>query len=638
MNDTNTFSKSLTTIVDFLEDQVRNGVEQPQTHAVIYKSSVSSYELPRPAVAVTRVTGLRGRHFFVFNEGEDYSFSSSRLAWLEGGSRPDENSRFEIEFTYREAPSGLTDLNPGSVVGTLLRAAAREMAMLYAQMDEVYRRAFIHYASGVALDNVVALLGVKRTPALKAKGAVTFSRKKAPAQTVTIVQGTRVADRSGRVFATTDEGRIPFGDVDEIALPSGNVVKTQSEIASVTGVWRRGDDPATTPPIAIGTSFGDEARTISITGPVPAGEVLIRYQPKSVTIGIEAVEPGPDGNVSAASITVMPTPPRNIDAVSNAEPTDGGLEAESDERLRERALHALERAGNATTNAIKYAVLGVKGVQDVQVLDFETDPSIPLGEVRVRYSGGNAGEVRSVVDDTRAAGVLVRVEQVVTVLVSGVCYLIPGEPASPGAAARFLAEATQLMEGLAIGQPLVLKRLIALVYPIAGLADVAELQLDWRKPDPERPGETLTGRVTDPLLPTASELVRPDRNALSAVMLAAVRAPAHRTKVAGKTYEVDVNLLAAGDLPVTFRAHSIEMRVVARATLKSNPTQPQEQVGVFVKTATFSDSDTATLTIDVDGDLKAYRPADHAGTVEFTLSAAAYPILSAATRTIDVTA
>ena len=61
-----------------------------------------------------------------------------------------------------------------------MRAISREFKLLYEQMDQAYRRAFIDYAQGVALDNVVALLGISRNLALPAQGEVTFSLKKAP--------------------------------------------------------------------------------------------------------------------------------------------------------------------------------------------------------------------------------------------------------------------------------------------------------------------------------------------------------------------------------------------------------------------------------------------------------------------------
>ena len=46
---------------------------------------------------------------------------------------------------------------------------AREFKLIYEQMDQAYRRAFIDYAQGFALDNVVALLGISRNLALPGK-------------------------------------------------------------------------------------------------------------------------------------------------------------------------------------------------------------------------------------------------------------------------------------------------------------------------------------------------------------------------------------------------------------------------------------------------------------------------------------
>ncbi|HEX2172927.1 MAG TPA: hypothetical protein VHL09_10840, partial [Dehalococcoidia bacterium] len=164
------FSVPYENLIAALEDRIRYGVEQPDRARFVFQRAVTSYELPRTAYAVTRVSGLRGGHFAVFVAGLHFQFSNNRVIWIDEGVRPDENSRLEVEYTYRERPAGLTDFNPGSVVGTLVRAVAREMKLIYEQMDEAYRRAFIDVASGVALDNVVALLGLGRNPALPARG------------------------------------------------------------------------------------------------------------------------------------------------------------------------------------------------------------------------------------------------------------------------------------------------------------------------------------------------------------------------------------------------------------------------------------------------------------------------------------
>src|SRR5829696_9917184 len=193
------FSETYRDIIDALEDRVRNGVEQPDRVQFTYKGTVSSYELPRQAYAITRVTGVVGGpsgrgQFFEFVPDRDFRFGNNRIIWREseGAEQPREGSRFEVEYTYRERPAGLTAFNPGSVVRTLVRAVAREMKLIYDQMDEAYRRAFIDEATDVALDNVVALLGIVRNPALRAAGEVTFNQRTGTERTVVVREGTRV--------------------------------------------------------------------------------------------------------------------------------------------------------------------------------------------------------------------------------------------------------------------------------------------------------------------------------------------------------------------------------------------------------------------------------------------------------------
>jgi hypothetical protein len=214
----------------------------------------------------------------------------------------------------------------------------------------------------------------------------------------------------------------------------------------IEGVWRKlpnseqiSGDPlltAATP----GLALGDDKRTLLLGGIAPevaaglaaAGPLLVRYKSISVTVPVEAVEPGPEGNVNSGAVVIMPTPPPGVDGVVNEAPISGGQSAESDEQLRDRAKHALERKGNATLAAIKFAVLDVDGVEGVEVVDNSADSAIPLGEVRVRYSGGDDAAVLAVVEQTRAAGILARLEKINEVLVSGVIYVLaaPDRPAA----------------------------------------------------------------------------------------------------------------------------------------------------------------------------------------------------------------
>ena len=621
------FSVPYKELIDSLEDHIRNGVEQPDQARFIFQRGITAYELPRIAYAISRISGRRGSIFTIFEAGTHYRFSNNRIIWIHPDEFPNEGSKFEVEYTYRERPAGLTDFNPGSVTGTLIRAVAREMKLIYEQMDQAYRRAFIDQATGVALDNVVALLGVIRNPAIKATGYVTFFRKTETTRDVTIPIHTRVADESGRTFVTTEACNIA-AEAFEFRVLSDGLLKLTHKIAKLVGIWQREDDPNTTDPLVTQDTprlaIGEDERTIILPSEIrPAGELQIRYKPKSVSVPIEATDPGPEGNVNAGSIVIMPTPPSGVDGVVNEVPISGGQYAEPDDQLRERAKHALERSGNATLNAIKFAVLDVDGVEGVEVVDHSLDDTIPLGEVRVRYSGGDANEVLRVVEQTRAAGIMARLEMINEVQVSGVFYIIPDMSVPAAAADTFLSAVIEAIEALSIGQSLSLRRLNALVYQVAGLADTAEIQLRYKKKDPENPDNFLEGDVTDPLLIQRTELIRPDKTNLHVRLLESLKA---RRKERSKL-DIELWLEDTAGNPVTFDKFSIDLSVTLRAFSKTALDQPPERIGRFTITITFVAASIKILTINPADPNINFRSEDHDHEVQVAISAAAFSSL-----------
>jgi len=225
----NPFSQPYRELIASLEESIRDGVEQPVTDRIIFQSAVSSYELRYPVTTIMRVSGLlAGKNFTIFKPGVHFRLSNNRIVWVHATEKPADGGRLEVEYTYRERPAGLTDFNPGSVVGTLVRAVARELKLLYEQMDQAYRRAFIDEANGVALDNVVALLGVTRNPAIKAQGEVTFFVKSPTNRNIPIPARTRIEDASQRAYVTTKAGQIEPVITEISRLVDGGVtVKNQ---------------------------------------------------------------------------------------------------------------------------------------------------------------------------------------------------------------------------------------------------------------------------------------------------------------------------------------------------------------------------------------------------------------------------
>ena len=631
------FSRPFQGLVDSLVNSLQFGVEQPATQELLFHTGTFAYPL-RDAGAVSglanQITGFVAKKPATFTRDVHYVYAVGQLVWqpqpkqadpdVVAGWFPDDNSRLTVGYFYRDLASGITDFNEGSVAGTLARAMAREFKLLYEQMDQAYRRAFIDNAEGFALDNVVALLGISRNLALPAEGEVTFWLKKPPKADVAIATGTRVSDTRGRLFRVKAPGVIR-ATLDEPVSTAGTVVRTSLPIGALVHVRVTGatTDLATRPTKA-GKPFGDDESTITLAAAPPSTTLTVTYQPKNpqTTVPVVALEAGPEGNLGSGTVTVMPTPPRGVDGgVKNEKPLTGGEAAEEDDQLRERAKHALERAGNATLNAIHFGVLNVDGVDSVEVLDLSVDQTIPPGEVWVRVSTGKPEimkEVVEVVDKARAAGIKARVTQVSSITLSGTLYVIPDVAGSgKDAYQRYKKAVVSALAALGIGDPVSARKLASLVFGIAGLADVAEAQLDYlRGSDPPAPVDK------DPFVLKADEQARPDDGKIDVVPVRALTVSA-ASLAANGTLSVTVQARDEANAPIRFRSLQLAVRATVRAKPKTAPNQPLGQVAEVVGTATFTNADQAApafpkLVIPGLADLDAT-------TIEVVVDAAAYP-------------
>lgn len=89
----------------------------------------------------------------------------------------------------------LADTTEGSVVRTLVEAFAHELAVAYEQLGAVYRLGYLETATGKALDQVVALVGLVRQRGGHAEGLLRFSRSTPAPADIRIPAGTLVAGR-----------------------------------------------------------------------------------------------------------------------------------------------------------------------------------------------------------------------------------------------------------------------------------------------------------------------------------------------------------------------------------------------------------------------------------------------------------
>lgn len=582
------FSKAFRTLIDEMEERIRQGVEVPATISKYYTEEQSAYPLPQNVYAVTDVGALSKSIYTKFLPGVHFRLNNHLLVWTDMENTPDEGALMTINYTYRDQPAGLTDFNPGSVTGTLIRAFSHEMKLLYDQIDEAYRRAFIDQAQGVALDNVVALMGVVRNAARFAEGAVTFFVEATPNSDILVPAGVRVADESGREFVTLAAGTISITTTD-IAPLVDYQVKVRNRIGEVIGVWRTSEDPDTDPPLTLATlpddvpPFGEDECTITLDNSVDASilRVQVRYAARSVTVPVRASVEGPDGNVNAGAITVMPTPPARIDGVINTEAIIGGQEPEPDAQLRERTKFELERAGNSTLNALKYAVLDVDGVESVEVLDNTIDPTIPLGIVRLRYGGERIelSDILRVIEETRAAGIRVEVDAMGIVTLAGIFYVFPGDVRAEGDTGLFKVAVLDSLKSVTAGSTLSTNRLNALIYSVGGLAEVAEAQLTYTDESVEVPAPQP---LPNPFVLGRDQLLTIDP---AQIQVAVVQAINITTK--GDNSGITLQFRDEQNQGIKFGSLSVTVNVQLWAQLQ-NVANEREQVGNFDRDLSFS--------------------------------------------------
>ena len=271
---------------DILTAIVGGVVNEP----IIFDIKKLDYALAQPATDVRNVTGTVNQERHVFQKEIDYLFSASdnALVWQQGGTQPDDNTIFYVDYFKTESRSPLTDINVGSVNRTLGEAIGREITTVYQQINRAYLSAFVDTAEGKSLDLVVAILGITRKTKDYAIGAVTFFRDPTITGNITLQDGVLLSTSKAGVFFQTTQPR---------TLQQGQV---------------------------------------RIDAPIRASD---DYK-------------GEAGEVEAGKITETPQPIAGIARVTNFDATYLGVDDESDEELRLRAKAALRSQGKATIAAL----------------------------------------------------------------------------------------------------------------------------------------------------------------------------------------------------------------------------------------------------------------------------------------------
>jgi uncharacterized phage protein gp47/JayE len=135
------------------------------------------------------------------------------IRFREKGRKPLPGSMLVVNYYPAQTdPVPLTDVNIGSVIRTVLETIGVEMALTYQQLEHVYKSAFLETAETDALDRVVALVGVQRTPGGRPVAKLRFTRRPGTQGEVFIASGTPVTDDKGNRYVTIASATMDPGE------------------------------------------------------------------------------------------------------------------------------------------------------------------------------------------------------------------------------------------------------------------------------------------------------------------------------------------------------------------------------------------------------------------------------------------
>lgn len=221
------------------------------------------------------------------------------------------------------AAQTVLDLTVGSVLRAVLEANAGLGLWLQWLILQVLQTTRSATSAGGDLDTWMADFGLLRLPAAAALGAVTFAR---------------------------------FAPVTTALLPVGTTVRTSDGVQSFTVVADTGN-------AAWNAAQGGYTLAVGVA---------------AVSVPIAAGIAGSTGIVQAGAITLIAAAVPGVDTVSNAAPTAGGLDGESDPALRARFAAYLVSLFKATTTAIGYAVSSMQQGLQYTIQENVTQGGIPL--------------------------------------------------------------------------------------------------------------------------------------------------------------------------------------------------------------------------------------------------------------------
>lgn len=172
---------------------------------------------------------------------------------------------------------------------------------------------------------------------------------------------------------------------------------SESEVATVSGT----DSNTTFTEGGIGFRSGDSNAT----------KYFDNLTMSATSVDAEAVETGPESNVGANTLVILPSSPTGIQSVTNPIGSSGGRDNEEDDDLRERAKDELSEGMRGTVSGLISQLQKTDGTKSITVEENDSNSTDADGrpahsvECIVEVGSDNYDDVAQTIAETKSGGI-----------------------------------------------------------------------------------------------------------------------------------------------------------------------------------------------------------------------------------------
>lgn len=338
--------------------------------------------------------------------------------------------RNEAVLLFQElVPVGdIVDVSDSSTLGRLIGLVTPSLTDLWEAAQESYSAFDPNTATGIALDNLVAIGGISRQEETASTASMLFSGDNGTLLSTGLVVGSTVDATQWELISSVALSPTLASGCTVTVLSAADstdyTITYASGTTSNTITYTSGVS-ATAATILSGLNSAIQASHPSLSSEVVGTTLVVNRVDEfsvvsfttSTNLGItKVVKVGEvrcteNGDIEAEvnSLTTILTPQLGLDSVTNPLPASVGTNRETDEELRERFRNTkFERATNII-EALYSALISVSGVSEVIIYENDTDDpdsnGIPAHSFMPIVVGGSSADIANTIWQNKPMGI-----------------------------------------------------------------------------------------------------------------------------------------------------------------------------------------------------------------------------------------